>query len=120
MNMLLKQARKGYKKMIDENRQVLIVTVPGDPSSPWSATVTKDFTGRISHEQRGPFNPTAGTAGVSTNLSRFLSVEHDVDFLKVGQIVTDENSKDWKLGAVDPLSKFKGIHGYQAPLEEAV
>ena len=118
--MLLKQARKGYKKMIDENRQVLHVTIPGDSADPWAASVTKDFTGRIAHEQRGPFNPEAGTAGLSTNLSRFLSVEYDVDFLAVGQIITDQNSKDWKLGAVDPLSKFKGIHGYQVPLEEAV
>lgn len=120
MNMLLKQARKGYKKMIDENRQVLIVTIPGDPTDPWSVTTTPDFTGRIAHEQSGPFNPTAGTAGVSTNLSRFLCVEYDVDFLAVGQIITDQDSKDWKLGAIDPLSKFKGIHGYQVPLEEAV
>ncbi|MCK4819853.1 hypothetical protein KA005_29075 [bacterium] len=118
--MMLKQARKGYKKMIDENRQVLIVTIPGDPTDPWSAETTKDFTGRIAHEQRGPSDLEVGTAGLSTNLSRFLSVEYDVDFLAVGQIITDQNSKDWKLGAVDPLSKFGGIHGYQVPLEEAV
>ena len=120
MNMRLKQARKGYKKMIDQNRQVLIVTIPGDPTDPWSVDTTKDFTGRIAHEQRGPFNPQSDSAGMSTNLSRFLSVEYDVDFLTVGQIITDKDSKDWKLGAVDPLEQFGGVHGYQIPLEEAV
>lgn len=118
--MLLKQARKGYKAMIDENRQILSVTIPGDPTDPWSVTTVKSFTGRIAHEQKGPFDLEAGTTGLSTNLSRFLSVQHDVDYLDVGQIITDENGKDWKLGAVDPLSRFKGILGYQSPLEEAI
>ena len=120
MNMKLKQARKGYKKMIDENRQLLIVTIPGDPADPWASSTTRDFTGRIAHERSGPFNLQEGTAGLSTNLSRFLSVEYDVDYLKVGQIITDADSKDWKLGAIDSLSQFGGIHGYQIPLEEAV
>ena len=120
MNMLLKQARKGFKAMIDENRQVLIVTIPGDPTDPWSVTTTQDFTGRIAHEQKGPFNLEAGTTGMSTDLSRFLSIEHDVDYLAIGQIITDANGKDWKLGAVDPLPRFGGVLGYQSPLEEAV
>jgi len=120
MNMLLKQARKGYKALIDENRQTLSIKVLTDPSDPWSGSTQKPFTGRISHERKTISNLQVGTVGLDTNLGRFLSVEYDVDFLKVGDIITDENSKGWKLGAVDPLSKFGGVHGYQIPLEEAV
>ena len=118
--MLLKQARSGFKSLINENRQTITVKILDDPDDTWSTFTTKTFTGRISHEAAGPFKLQAGTAGLSTNLGRFLQVEYDIDYLVVDQIITDQDGKQWKLGAVDPLSKFKGIHGYQAPLHEAV
>jgi len=120
MNQLLKQARKGFKSLINENRQTMLISILTDTTDPWGGTTTKTFTGRISHEKRGVPDLTTGNAGLSTNLNRFLTVEYDVDFLVVGDIITDADSKQWKLGAVDPLSKFGGIHGYQIPLEEAV
>jgi len=120
LNHLLKQARKGFKASIDENRQSLSISVLADPTDPWGVATISTFTGRISHERRSVSNLEVGNAGFSTNLGRFLSVEYNVDFLKFGDIVTDANEKDWKLGAVDPLTKFGGIHGYQIPLEEAV
>ncbi len=125
MNMLLKQARKGFTGLIDENRQTMIFLVPADSSIPagWPGNISTptEFSGRISHEssrQAPELSP--GTAGLSTNLSRFLTVEYTVDFLIAGSFITDQNSKRWKLGPIDPLEKFGGIHGYQIPLEEAV
>ena len=124
MNLLLKQARKGFKGLIDENRQTMSIKVEGDPSIPagWPGNLPTNPTisGRISHEssrQAPEITPTP--AGMSTNLQRFLLVEYIYDFLVVGQILTDQNGSKWRLGAIDPLSKFQGIHGYQAPLDEA-
>lgn len=118
--MLLKQARRGQTALVSENRQTMSVEISGDPADPWSAATTKEFSGRISHERSGPVDLAPGTAGLSTNLVRFLSVEYTVDFLIVGSLITDQNGKKWKLGPVDPLEKFGGIYGYQIPLEEAV
>ena len=121
MNMLLKQARRGMTALVSENRQAMKTFTPADSSDAWSSTTEEEFTGRISHEssrQAPELSP--GTAGLSTNLQRFLSVEYDVDFLVSGSFITDQNGKKWKLGPVDPLEKFGGIHGYQVSLEEAV
>lgn len=119
MNMLLKQARTGFRSLISENRQTITVAVSPDPSDPWAANTNKEFSGRISHERSGVPDLGSVPSGLSTNLQRFLSVEYTVDFLKLGDVITDQNGKQWKLGPVDPLEKFGGIHGYQAPLEEA-
>ena len=120
MNSKLKQARKGQTALVNANRQDLSIVIAGDPADPWSATTPGTFSGSISHERSivPELNPSG--AGLSTNLQRFLSVEYDVDFLKKGDIITDQNSKQWKLGAVDPLESFGGIHGYVSSLTEAV
>ena len=120
MNMLLKQARTGMKSLIDENRQSMYILNSADPSNPWAKEDKFKFSGRISHEssrQAPDLNPSP--AGLSTNLQRFISLEYTVNFLKKGDIIIDQNDKKWKLGPVDPLEKFGGIHGYQAPLEDA-
>jgi hypothetical protein len=118
--MLLKQARKGFSGLIDENRQSMYILDSADSSNPWAKKDKLSFSGRISHESsRQAPNLNPSPAGLSTNLQRFLSVEYTVNFLKKGDIIIDKNDKQWKLGPVDPLEKFGGIHGYQAPLEDA-
>ena len=42
-------------------------------------------------------------------------MDYTVDYLKENDIINGE----WKLGPIDPLTKFGGIHGYQAILTEA-
>ena len=119
MNNLLKTARKGFKTVIDQNKQTLSVSIPGTSSNPWSTSTSKSFTGRISHERR--MNDLSGSSvGLTTNLSYFLIVDYNINYLYKGYIITDKNDKKWKLGAVDPLERFGGIIGYQSPLEEAV
>ena len=124
MNMKLKQARKGQTALVNTDRQNLNVSVSGDPTIPkgWpgNSPTVKSFTGRIAHERSIVPDLNPGTAGLSTNLQRFLSVEYNVDSLQKGDIITDQNSKQWKLGAVDPLERFGGIFGYVASLTEAV
>lgn len=116
----LKQARRGFKQLIDENRETMTIAISADPSDPWASETNPEFTGRISHESsRQAPDLTENPAGLSTNLNRFLLVEYDVDFLQEGAIITDSSSRKWKLGPIDPLVKFGGVHGYQTPLEEA-
>jgi hypothetical protein len=116
--MLLKQAREGQKALVNEDPQTISVSVSADPTDPWASKTTEEFTGRISHEDAGPENLKAGTAGLSTNLGRFLSVQHDVSLQK-GDTITDKNGKLWKLGPIDALEKFGGVYGYQCSLEDA-
>lgn len=72
---------------------------------------------RISHEQSGPDKMVESPNGLSTNLQRFILSEYSV--------VISENDtftalgKKYKIGPVDPLKKFGGIAGYQAPLIDA-
>jgi len=115
--MLLKQARKGQTQLINEDRQSMYVLIS---NGTFQNPTKLSFTGRISHERGIVPDLTSNPAGLSTNLQRFLSVEYTVDFLSRGDHIIDKNNKKWKLGPIDPLEKFKGIHGYQAPLEEAV
>lgn len=119
--MLLKQARAGFKQLINENRSSFSVEKETDSSNPWADTTNPTFTGRISHESsRQAPDLSQNPAGLSTDLQRFLLVEYNVNFLSRGEIITDSDGKRWKLGPVDPLKKFGGVHGYQSPLEEAV
>ena len=118
MMILLKTAREGFKEVINQNRQTITLSIPADPTNPWSTATTAEFQGRISHERR--MNDLTGNpAGLSTNLSYFLIVDYTVDYLAEGQIITDAIGNKWKLGAIDPLRRFGGVIGYQSPLEEA-
>jgi hypothetical protein len=119
MMQMLKQARKGQSALVNENPQTITTAFRIDTTDTWSATIDKAFTGRIAHERRIVPEVSAGTAGMSTNLQRFLTTGYEVDFLQIDDIVTDQNGDKWRLGAIDPLEKFGGIYGYQAPLENA-
>ena len=118
-SMQLKQARDGFQKFIDDDKQEFAATIDSDPSNPWSSGSTETFYGRLSHE-RGIVAADAGTsAGMSTHLQKFLSFSHTITFLAVGQEITDSDGLVWRLsGSPDPLRRFGGIYGYQVPLTE--
>ena len=119
MNYQLKQARDGFQKFIDDDKQEFSVSIPADSSNPWSVPTTEKFYGRLAHE-RGIVAADAGTtAGMSTHLQKFLSFPHTVTFLAVGQEITGSDGLVWRLsGSPDPLRRFGGIYGYQVPLTE--
>jgi len=118
VNMMLKQARKGFMKLILEDPQVFTYSVSADPTNPWGSSTTKTFTGRISHERSIVASDTPTTAGVSTSLQKFLSYPYTEGALQIGDVITDSESRKWRLGKPDPLRKFGGVFGYQAPLTE--
>jgi len=121
MNLALKQARDGFARFINDDPQTFSVSIPGDPTDPWSTTTTQTFKGRLCHEQSSVAADQGTTVGMSTHLSKFISFPYDVTFLKSGQVVTAEDGLKWRLsGAPDPLRRFKGIYGHQVPVTEVI
>ena len=110
----LSQIRKGTTFQVNENPLSCTLSVVDD-SNPYATPTARYFTGRISHDGAGPFVLTNNPTGLSSNLGRYLLVDYTVDYLKENDII---NGK-WKLGPIDELKKFGGIHGYQTILTEA-
>jgi hypothetical protein len=54
---------------------------------------------------------------MSTNLQRFILADYQADIKHVD--VFEAIGRSWKIGPVDPLKKFGGVIGYQAPLTDA-
>lgn len=116
---MLKQARKGFLKLINEDPQSFTYTVSSDPSNPWAPTPTpKTFKGRIAHERSIVNSSQPTPSGASTTLSKFLSYPYTEGSLQKDDILTDAESRKWRIGQPDPLRKFGGIFGYQCPLQE--
>jgi len=121
----LKQARKGIKKHVEENpTEIIIYRKPlvedgfgGYVESPTADPDDFTITCRISHEQQGPVNNEPVPAGLSTNLTRFIIVDYKTTIYENDTF--EAIDKNWMIGPVDPLIKFGGIIGYQAPLREA-
>ena len=125
MNPLLKQARDGIKKIINESpKNILIVRQPmtddgfgGQVPDPFGTATEHNYKVRISHERGDPDMLTDTSAGMSTNLQRFIMTDYQAD-IKHGDVF-EAIGRSWKIGPVDPLEKFNGVIGYQAPLTDA-
>ncbi len=120
---LLKQARQGQKSLVNESPETVTYRKNNTSNLPigWAGSdyTDIDIKVRISHERSVAAENVPTPAGMSTNLQRFMTWTHEIDYLQINDIITDSKGKKWKLGAIDPLEKFGGIYGYQCPLEEA-
>lgn len=124
---LLKQARKSVIALIKESpikitvkRFPLVDDGSGDGTlvpDPYGTPDDYTMTVRISHERRQPANLGSAPAGLSTNLSRFVMVDYKTTIYQGDTF--EALGKYWEIGPVDPLMKFGGATGYQAPLREA-
>lgn len=123
----LKQERYAIKHKIKESPFVLNlftyplienVYKPGtfipDPSGVPTST---QYTVRISHERIGPVPNEDKPSGLSTNLTRFILADH-LTPIKEGDTIDNFNGRQYTIGPVDPLIKFGGTIGFQAPLQE--
>jgi hypothetical protein len=125
VNQLLKQARNGVKKVINESPEnILIVRQPmtddgfgNQVPDPFGTPTEHNYKVRISHERGNPSILTDTSAGMSTNLQRFIMADYQAD-IEYGDVF-EAIGRSWKIGPVDPLKKFGGIIGYQAPLTDA-
>ena len=86
---------------------------------PYGTEEPHEFKVRLSHEKKFPGNYNPAPGGLSTNLARFILVDHNT-LIYDGDMFESSFGKEYKIGVVDPLIKFNGIIGYQAPLIEAV
>ena len=122
----LKQVRKGFIDLINESpitlyKQVYPMVSDGKGGmieNPFGTPTNVSIKCRISHE-RGIIVPKNNTTanGFSTNLERFVQVDYKTTITN-GMNLKDFEGVVYKIGAVDPLIKFGGIYGYQAPLIE--
>lgn len=115
---LLKQARKGQKSLVYEDKQTLSVDISADNSDPWAETETATFIGRIAHRSGTLTDSAPVPAGVDAALNTYLTYLYDNTIVEQGLKITDESRQDWIVGKPDPLRKFGGIYGYQASLQE--
>jgi len=118
MNRELRQARKGHARLIKEDSQLFSINISADSTDPWAGSDYSTFNGRISHKEGVVPTAEDSTTGVDYDLKYMLSVEHSVNFLEKGFIITDESGTEWELGKPDPLRRFGGIYGYQVNLIE--
>lgn len=125
MNPFLKQARDGVKKLIKESSEtIVIIRQPmtndgfgGQVPDPLGTPTEHAYKVRIAHERSQPAMMTDTSAGMSTNLQRHLLADYQAD-IRLGDIF-EALGRSWKVGPVDPLKKFNGVIGYQAPLTDA-
>lgn len=123
---MLTQIRKAHQTQININPEFIIIYRPvmvddhsgGVCEDPSGAKTPVNIKCRISHEKSGPDMDENKSAGLSTNLSRFIITDY-LNIIYKGDQFTDSYGRSWKIGPVDTLDKFGGVTGYQAPLIEA-
>ena len=123
--LFLAQARRSVKKLIAESPESIIIQrqpmtddgFGGQVPDPFGDPTTVNLRVRISHERSQPASLDSTSAGLSTNLQRFIMTDHNADIQK--NDVFEALGRSWRVGPVDPLMKFGGVTGYQAPLTDA-
>ena len=124
---LLKQARKAIIKMIGESPEnITIIRKPmvddgyeGSVIDPYGEEAPHTLKVRLSHEKKTA-NYDPASVGLSTNLSRYITTDYETIIYENDTFDSELTQKRFKIGVVDPLIKFNGIIGYQAPLIEAI
>ena len=126
MNSKIKQLRKASKQKIRINPVVIIIQrqqltddgFGGQIEDPLGTTDTLDpITVRLSHEKSGPEKMKETSAGLSTNLQRFLFADYQAD-IQQGDIFEAEGRR-WKIGPVDPMTQYGKTIEYQATITDA-
>lgn len=122
----LKQARTGITKLINENPDTIEIErkplisdgFEGLVEDPLGVPVSYSYRCRVSHEKLFPGHLDPSPVGFTSSLARYILVEYDVTIYEGDSF--DLIGKEYRIGVVDPLVKFDGVIGYQAPLIEAV
>jgi hypothetical protein len=119
---LIAQARRGIQRQIEESPSVVtLMRQPlvsdgfgGFTPSGTPVAVEPDLLCRVSHERAGVQAVGDVPAGLDTNLTLWLLVPYDAD---VRENDTFEFAgRIQRVGRLDPLRKFDGVQGIQAPL----
>jgi hypothetical protein len=125
-NAQLKQTRDAQRKIIRENPSRITLSRQPTTTDPITGETVQDPTGtptthsiwcRITHERRMVADNEQNPAGLSTNLQRMIMT--DWENIPQENDTFTWNGRGYQVGPVDPIWKFGGIVGYQAPLMEA-
>lgn len=123
---MLKQLRDSVKAKVKEDPTVIViiraVMVAGGPGGemvedPYNSTAQDPITVRLFHDTRGPEGLKGAPSGFMTNLQRAILIKH-TDTVYENDIF-EALGRQYKIGPVDPLNKFGGTYGYQAPIIDA-
>jgi len=119
---LIAQARRGIQRQIEESPSVVTLMrqpLVSDGFGGWTPSgtpvaVTPPLLCRVSHERAGVQTVGEVPAGLDTNLTLWLLASYDAD---VRENDTFEFAgRVQRVGRLDPLRKFDGVQGLQAPL----
>lgn len=122
---LLAQKRKGIQSEINRSPEAIIIYRKplvdngfGElVENPYGTPIPYNIKCRLSHEKKGPDTEVSMPSGLSTALVRFILVDYKTTIKEHDTF--EALGKGFRIGKVDPLKKFGGILGYQAPLYEA-
>ncbi len=123
--MSLKQQRSGFTRNINIDPIIISVSritslvsdgVGGLVEDPYATPTVVSLTVRVVHEQKNPEPVSEGSAGLSSNLGRMVLSNYKNEIAQYDVIPYE--GRNYKIGIVDPLRKFGGVYGYQAPLVE--
>lgn len=122
----LKQSREMIQRLIDENPSIIsiwekatMLNGKGDVViNPNAPSIEVKIKCRISHEVAGTFTIGNVQGALTSNLGRYILTNYKTKI--ISNTSFDAIDDKWRIGKVDPLWKFKGVIGYQAPLIQAV
>jgi hypothetical protein len=118
----LNQARRGIKKLIDQNKSSIIISrqamvddgFGGLVPDPLGVPTEINVTCRLSHDQIKPGSISESPAGVTSDPIRYILTDHNQDIQE--NDIFEAIDKTWKIGIVDQLYAFGGLIGKQAPV----
>jgi hypothetical protein len=119
--LLLKQARDGIKKHIEQSPFAITVTrralidngFGGQCEDPEGIPATVNIMGRMSRESRIVQAIAANSAGMDTSATMYLIISHN------DTIFEGDQFPGWRVGRVTPLNKFEGVIAFEAALYPA-
>jgi len=122
---LLKQARLGFQKNIDEDRQSIMIYRKGMIADgfgglmqdPFGAGTPTTIICRICEGRGNPSILTGSPVGLSENLVKYIIVNYKADIQEHDTF--DSRGKTYRIGNVETIVNFGGIIGYQAQLIES-
>jgi hypothetical protein len=121
----LEQARDMISRIINESPTIVIIYRDSYVDNGFGDSVPDPFAGgepvnilcRICHEKKAVEKTAVSVVGLSTAMSRYMIVKHDVTIRENESF--EALGKIFRIGPIDRLEKFGGTIGYQAPLIEA-
>lgn len=114
----LNQLRKTFALHVAQSPDSVTIRRSTDSINPFAPTVTIVLTARLSHERSRKIDRVGDyPSGLDTDLGLFLQWPWNI-IVNENEVI-QARGKLYKVGVVDPIKKFGGVHCHQAPLYPA-